>query len=193
MSYYIFLSENVAAFKGVWTIEDDFIYNTFTRFQAAKLEVKMDETTPPFLHEYYNVQFYYQLLLSNIKSFEARIVNSLIDAHNEKTNKFRLPKYILIIPDKDIIESALSRITGFSIKSIMRESTEYITKEFTKIIVRRKDDLKSKRGGVIASSAEPRLIWVTIIKRPFNTHPSKHQVYKMVGKANDVMEEMVRK
>ena len=66
-------------------------------------------------------------------------------------------------------------------------------KETNNLISRRKDDMKQRRGGSISSSAEPRIMWTTVVKRPFNTHYSMHEIYKMVGKTNTVIEGVVRK
>ena len=179
------------ALKDVWVVGDEFLYDTFTTFQAKKVEAEMDNVDRPFLHEYYNVKFLFKRPLSEIRSFEARVINSLIDGLN--TSLKRLPKYIIFVLDKDIIESNLRRIQGYGIRSMMQASIEYLMKEANKLISRRKDDMKQRRGGSISSSAEPRIMWTTIIKRPFNTQYSMHEIYKIVSKANTVIEEAVRK
>ena len=140
----------------------------------------MDHRDRPFLHEYYNVDFFFERPLSQIRSFEARVINSLIDAFNK--NKKKMPKYIIMILDKDIIEANLKRVVGFGIRFMLQTSIEYIMKEVNRLMSRWKDDLKQKRAGALSSSAEPRVILTMVIKRPFNTHPSMHSIYKMVGK-----------
>ena len=170
---------------------EDFVYDNFMSFQVKKIEVEMDHTDRPFLHEYYNIHFFFERPLSPIRSFEARVINSLIDGFNENVKK--MPKYIVIILDKDIIKTNLKRVVGFGIRFMLETSIEYIMKEVNRLISRWKDDLKHKRVGALSSSTEPRVIWTTVIKRPFNTHPSMHSTYKMVGKTNNVIKDTVRK
>ena len=133
----------------MWFIGEDFIYDNFTTFQAKKIEVEMDHTDRPFLHEYYNVDFFFERPLSPIRSFEARVINSLIDAFNE--NKKRMPKYIVMILDKDIIEANLKRVVSFGIRFMLQTSIEYIMKEVNRLISQQKDDLKQKRAGALSS------------------------------------------
>ena len=53
--------------------------------------------------------------------------------------------------------------------------------------------LKRKKPGTLASSAEPRFIWVPAIRRPYNPRCEKHDIYKLTGKANEVLGELVAK
>ena len=87
------------ALKDVWIVGDEFLYDTFTTFQVKKVEAEMDNVDRPFLHKYYNVKFFFECPLSEIRSFEARVINSLIDGLN--TSLKRLAKYIIFVLDKD--------------------------------------------------------------------------------------------
>ena len=163
MKYFV---GDVAAVKDVWIIGDTFIYNTFSVFQASKMEASIDKKKPPYLHDYYNVQFFCQAPLSSIRSTEARFINSFIKALNGKT---KLPKYVLLIPDTDIIQGVVERICDYGFKSVYYEAIDYVMREMNKIVGIRKEDLRSKRTGVLSNSIEPKFIWVTAMKRPYTT------------------------
>ena len=65
--------------------------------------------------------------------------------------------------------------------------------DFNKTLATRKEDLRGKRGGAMSTAAEPRIIWASIIRWPFNMHDDVKPIYKLVRKANEVLEDMVRK
>ena len=187
---YSFISEEIPALKDVWIVGDGFIYDTFSTFQSAKIEARIDKTKPPYLHDYYNVKFLMYPPLSNVKSTEARFVNSLIEGLNEKLT---LPKYIIIILEKDFLEGVLPRLYDHGLKTIMREGMEWIMKTMSRILDSRKEQLRSRRPGTLSTSAEPRLIWAMSLQRPHNLHDSVRSTFKLVSKSNETLEEMIRR
>ena len=53
----------------------------------------------------------------------------------------------------------------------------------------RKNDLIKKHPGAVSTSAEPRLIWVTMLKRPATSHAK--QIFALTSKFNKILEEVV--
>ena len=104
----------------------------------------------------------------------------------------KLPKYIIIILHKDLIEEA-ARPCDFGIKLKLYRMITYIMDEFERLTEIRKEDLKSKRRGAVSSSAEPRFIWCTVIPRPHNTEYNRQKIFKLVGKTNEVLEDLVER
>ena len=100
--FYIFV-DSIQVSKDVWIIGDTFLYDVFTAFMAICQQVRRERKQVPFLHDFYNVQFYFKRPLSKIKQVEVRIVNLFIKGLNAKA---KLPKYIIVMLDKDFIESA---------------------------------------------------------------------------------------
>ena len=121
---------------------------------------------------------------------EARVYNALVEALNEKV---RLPKYILIILDKDAIEGVMYRIFDCGFKVVFREAIEWLIRNIEKALAMRKEDLRNKKPCALSTSAEPRLIWVTFLIRPHNLHHSVTDMYKLVKKSNQVLEECVER
>ena len=83
------------------------------------MEAVIDKVKPPYMHDYYNIKFLFHSPLSQLRSTEARVYNALIEGLNEKV---RLPKYILVMLDKDAIEGVMYRIYDCGFKMVFRES-----------------------------------------------------------------------
>ena len=105
---------------------------------------------------------------------------------NEKS---KLPKYILIMLDTDIIQSV---DTKFGVKLTLCKILTWLMDEILRFINIRKEDIRSKKPGALASSAEPRIVWCSILQRPRNTNPEMHRIFKLVGKTNEIIEQIVR-
>ena len=185
----LLLTDDVAALKDMWVVGDGFLHDCFSTFQATRMEARIDKTKPPYLHDYYNVQFFMCQPLSNVKSVEARIVNLLIEGLN---NKLKLPKYILIIPEKDFLAGMVPRLFDHGVKSLMKDGLEWMMKNMLRLLDTRKEDIRNKRPGALSTSAEPRLIWVTTMFRPKDVHPSVKEALKLVRKGNECLEELVK-
>ena len=161
---YIFLyliADSVKAVKDVWIIGDSFLHDVFTTFQASKTEVFVEKVKPPYLYDYYNIHYGFHPPLSLMKSVGARISNSLIELLN--WNEFRLPKYIIVIPDKDLIEGAMDQIWDYGFKKVFRSLVDWVMSDINKMLSIRKEDFCNKRGGALSTAAEPRIIWTSII------------------------------
>ena len=179
--------------KDVWIIGDTFLYDTFTTFQLAKTEAHIDKIKPSYIYDYYNVQFGFHPPLSQTRSIEARYVNSFTELLNGNSKDFRLPKYIIIILESDIIAESVKRNNDYGFKKVYRIGVEWVMNEFNRILDSRKEELRNKRPGALSTSAEPRLIWVTTMRRLFNIHEDVKTTFKMVKKANEVLEDLVKK
>ena len=152
-----------------------------------KTEAYINKERQPFMYEFYNTKFFMQQPLSSVRLLENRVINAFIEGLNEMV---KLPKYILVVLDKNLIDAV---DTEFGVKLALMKMVNYISNELIKAINCRKDDIKMKRPGGLASSGEPRLIWVSVVHRPKNTHPNMHHIYKLVSKTNEVIEEVVKR
>ena len=78
---------------------------------ATKTKAAMNHSSKPYLFEQFNVIPYYTMGLS--ANALIRISKKLVEAFNEAHH---LPKYIIILPDKDLIEAV--HFGGFRCKFI---------------------------------------------------------------------------
>ena len=111
-------------------------------------------------------------LLTKKKEAPARLVNSLINALTETEHMDGplktmpavpfLPRYILIVPDWDIVKHIGHY--KFGVTTILQKVVKWIVVNMFRAIETRKEDLaQSKKGATFPS--EPKIIWVKMINR----------------------------
>ena len=103
-----------------------------------------------------------------------------MDQHN-----YHLPKYIIVLPDKDIIEAI--KHYGFSCKSYSRKSFPGLAKMFKKSLDIRKSDMKKKKAGSILVDNQSKIIWIKMLQWPFIKHTDKGFVFSHRHTFNNVM------
>ena len=88
------------AIHDIWILVDNFVKEAFATLEAMKLQAWKDaQISPLFIHNFYSIIPVENLAAGGVKYATARIVNSLIKAINTKN---KLPKYLLVMPDKDM-------------------------------------------------------------------------------------------
>ena len=95
-------ADDIKALKSAWLIGDDFLHKNYDALQLLKTESTTRHKRPPYLYEIYNVSAWYQNPLSDVRPTVARLFNSLVEALNKKSH---LPRYVIFIIDKDVLES----------------------------------------------------------------------------------------
>ena len=139
----------------------------------------------PFFFEYYNLSAYYKT--SDVRTpVLARINNALVEAMNKE---IKLPRYILIIPDKDILEDA--KFDNYKVIELMEQIVRYLANEMYGNIETRKEDLYCKKAGSLLP-AEPRIVWVKMLVRPFIQNAKKY-VFPYTKRFNEVLNDLVRR
>ena len=130
----------------------------------------------PFMFSMFNVSTHYLDFGSTISS----IIHPLICTLNEQ---HRLPKYILIFPDKDLLTS----MKGHKIETslVIGSTLHYIIRQMDIIIDRRKMDLLEYKPGA-APLAMPKIIWIRMLKCPKSI---KSPIFGLRGKFNSILEE----
>ena len=133
----------------------------------------------------YNLRLLYAEQWSNIRPFLARVFNQLIKVLNMPP--FMLPRYILIMLDKDLITSA--ELFNYGVLQTMEDTLKWLLKKINQVIETRKQDLMGKRPGVVSTTSEPRLVWVTMLRRPDKS--LNKQVHALVRKFNKILEQVI--
>ena len=113
------------------------------------------------------------------RSILGRVLNCFIDVLNQKSH---LPRYVLIIIDKDWFET--SGILKYGAGEAVTKAVKWWMKEMNKFIEIRKDHLYSKKPGAIAVASEPRFIWVTMVKRPYIRNETLASIFSLTRKSN---------
>ena len=175
----------VHAFYDVWIVGDHFLHNTAQAYFTMRNNAVKNNKTVPFLFQSYNVSAYFNMISSSTRGL-ARILNPLIQALNERP---RLPKMIIVVPDKDIITDA--KTYSFGSTYILGKALHYLVKEIGIVIQRRKMELMEKKPGTVVPDY-PKVIWVRMLKRPKDIPVIGFtEALSMRGKFNSIREEML--
>ena len=133
----------------------------------------------------YNTKALYAAKLINMNAFLARILNAFIDELNDP-HKHHLPRYVLIMLDKDLIYNA--KVYDFGVSRTFEDTLKWLLVNINRCIEICKEDLKKKRKGTVSSTSEPQLIWLTILQHPVSNN---RQIFVLTKKFNMILENVV--
>ena len=145
--------------RDLWFIGDAFVTDIYHIFSEMDNTAIAEKTTRPFAFEYFNVKCYTANPASKVKEVPARLVNCIIKAMNDRA---RLPRYIVIIADADIVK--FINYFNFGFRRIAEEHLQWMAATIKKEVNSRKDALSEIRKGAV-SYREPKLVWVEMIDR----------------------------
>ena len=91
--------------KDLWFLGDATLKEGFEEYNTLCKKLKMANIEQPYIHHHYNVHNLHQNPSGNNGSTLARINNALVNELND-INRCHLPRYIIILLDRDIIEFA---------------------------------------------------------------------------------------
>ena len=148
---------------------------------GSKNKAKLKNKPLPYLFDKYNILPLYAVTSSLIRSTLGRMFNQFIEGLNDND---WLPKYIIFLPDKDLIESA--QHYGFGCKVVFSKILTWFTSGMENAIETHKDDLCGKRSG--AFSEDPTLVWVKMIPRPFIKNAEKPFVFAQCTTFNSILQ-----
>ena len=98
--------------------------------------------------------------------------------------KHRLPKYILVIPECDV----LKHITwGSGVSILIGAALHYAIKHIDQYIDRRRSLLRERKPGALLSEEFPKIIWVRMLQRYGNT--ANEGIFALRGHFNSILED----
>ena len=150
-------------------------------FAIKKKGAQSKPKTIPYIFKNFNVSGYYANFgITNIINV---FMHALVEALNGRR---KLPKYILMVPDRDIAAEFKkspnqSLMMGAAIHGIIKQIDNYLQRQLI--------DLKDKRIGAAPPNNEhfTKGFWVRMLKRPSDAGSEK--VNKLRGKFNTILEE----
>ena len=181
----------VLALKDLWFVGDHFLRETYGVLQDLKTQLTRKPTPANdqlHIYQFYNVVLYFASAASRVKSLLARVLNSVIEGLN---NKERLPKYVVVLLDKDLIENL--DYFDYGIAEVLDECVYWLVKEINKAFETRRDDLRSKRAGALGTATEPCIIWLAMIQHPIVNDGRMKEIYSKRGKFNRALKDAVCK
>ena len=142
-----YFSDPVPTMLDVWFIGDQFLWEIFDNFASMRNRAYAKRRQPPYLYEFYNVSGHFQMRLSAVKGV-TRLYNALIEALNAQ--KFRLPKYIVMVPDKDLIEQI--NFYSFGASSVISATLQWLVHQMELTVERKEEKIIEKRPGALPPS-----------------------------------------
>ena len=110
-----------------------------------------------------------------------------------------MPKFILILPDVDILRCIKMKESKETTKKITISSLEigsaihYIIKKINFYIDRRTQDLRNKKpGATFDDEGLPNVIWIWMVKRPIHLSQNESSLFSLRGKFNSILEERIK-
>ena len=123
------IAGNTEAYHDLWIVGDTFLKETSSDLYDLQDKASQKQQPVPFIFKYFNVRGFYTN--KGVRSG----INRLLDPLVEALNKYhKLPKYLLIVPDKDLM-SQLNWDNNISIS--IGAAIHYIVKQ-TDILVDRR-------------------------------------------------------
>ena len=110
----------------------------------------------PYMYGMYNLKILYTPFRSHIRPFLAKIINALAKALNDKENEYQLPKYVIIILNKDLLINA--EVSEFEVAKTIEDCLKWLLININLMLETHKEDLMKKHPGAVPTATEPRLI-----------------------------------
>ena len=123
--------------------------------------------------------------LSDVRPTTARIQNSLVEVLNQK---IFLPKYVLVVPDIDILKSL--NAWGPGAREKIEIHLNWLIDEIVKLLIARREDLKDKHPGAVTADLT-RVVWVTMLTRPFTEDQELKKIWALKKLFNDVLQKLL--
>ena len=183
--YSVFISfpANIKALEDMWIVGDRFMNSIFRTLQELKDKAVRADKPTPFIYERFNVFHFYRSSLTH--NAYIRMLNSFVDALNRRPH---LPKYILLVPDKDLLEAI--DFFNFGITKILGTCLNWLAKQFERMLESRHENIFKKCPGALRLE-ETKLIWVKMICRP-QVKPSdaRFKVLATRAKLNNTLDDL---
>ena len=100
-----------------------------------------------------------------------------------------LPKYIIIMLDKDILEGMITCLEEF-LKQILKKSLKWLITQINRMLKAQHEDLKAKKVGSVATD-HMQVIWMKMFPRPISANGNLVKILKLRRKFNETLEELL--
>ena len=188
---FLFYADAAPAVYDIWCLGDSFLQDIFNTFHTVMYEAERNrqETISPFMSEYYNVMGDYKLMPGGATQVIGRMINTLIHVINKRQ---KLPKYLIVIPDKDVVND----VDVFEEDShiIIQELTRWLVRQIDMIVRRKKLELLQIKPGALTGYT-PKIIYVHMLRQAgaYSEESKIFGVCSLRAKFNDALNNAVSK
>ena len=172
-------ADEIQALRDTWLVGDTFLEKNYDGLQNLKTRWELKHQQTPYIYQFYNVSAYYMNPLSDVRPSMARMQNALVKAMNKNTY---LPKYLIMLPDMDLVESIIRNKLREDIEDILN----WIINQVSKLLITRREDLKYKNPGSVTADLT-RVIWVKMLARPNSNSYRLQKIWRLKNKYNEIL------
>ena len=169
------------ALKEVWMVGDDFLNSTYDTFITMRKRLKKEENAMPYIYKQYNISYLIEDQLEGNTNAVAKILNAVIKGLNETA---KLPRFIIIIPENDILKSV--NYFGFGISVLVGRCLNWLVTQIDRAVEARREKVKKIRPGAVFHN-EPKYVWLKVFDCPSIQHP----MFTVREKYNAILEEIL--
>ena len=162
---------------------DQFLAEIFSTLQDMQKHAIDNKSAQPYVYQYYNIVAYHKKLTSGTTTVIARILNSFVKGLN---NRPRLPRFVVIPTDKDIIEDV--NLFDFGAAREITANVDWLLRQINIFIHQRKTELSEIKPGAVYST-DPKVVLVTMLCRPliFPSNSRMERVLSLRPKFNNAI------
>ena len=166
------------------------IYSVFeeNKFQSEKK--RENEIQTWFMSDYFNIIEHDTPSQAGIEFASSRMVVNVIDAMNKRQ---RLPKYLLVIPDQDILLQDID-VYDKDAPILIQELVDWFVQKIDVKIRRRRLDMLEHKPGALTGFFT-KIIFIKMVRRwcTFSEESRKFAVHQLRAKFNDALNDAVAK
>ena len=181
------IADNISAIFDLCCVGDDFLRNMFHSLQAWITQAGLSrKVLPPYIKEYFNVQGFFFRASHLLQSATALVINSVIEGLNTRE---KLPKIMLIVLDKDIIQN-LDQL-DYGVYKQLSAVVNWLTCQIDIAIRQKRLQLCEKKPGAVFNQRFPAVIYVSMLCR-IKRYNRKHKIATACAlrrKFNDILNE----
>ena len=158
----ILFADSIKALYDIWFVGDSFLRSIYPTYQEMVNDSKLNKKSyKPYTLDYYNRKAFYLENDSrrNDSSATLRILNKLIDVLNSND---KLPRYICIIPDSDLIKDL--KFYEFGARKNLTNIVNWLMRQCDIYIRRKRLQISEKKPGAV-TNGQPTMIYLPMIRR----------------------------
>ena len=145
-------------------VGDGFLKDNFGTYKSLEYPAfRNKKITQFYMSNYYNVKNFNNLSAvgASARNAMARLINSTIEALNSSNT---LPKMLIIIIDKDLIESI--NLFNYGAYKVLLQVVNWLTRQIDILIRWKRLQILEKRPGAVYNQYHPAVIYVMMLKHP---------------------------
>ena len=162
---------------------DAFLKSIFDTVKKMKEQARVNNKSPPYLYEYYNVTGFW-------KQNSRRVIRHTLNAFIEALNGGHcLPRFLVIVLDKDLIEDV--DLYDFGASKEIYENLKWLIKQMDVLIKQKKTEIAAIKPGVLYST-DPKVILVMMLRCPlfFPVGSQMEKVSSLRAKFNNALNDI---